>query len=176
MTTDTIRNTLAMLALVTTGCSSSAPEVSLAELCGSPDAFADRDIAIDVTIDPSALTLWESTLVACSESSPCCNAGTYLFELPCASDVPIVIVPAGLASDTDPGRLACRGGAPGVLPAECEPTTCGTAEVRAIERIEGRIRRGIVTAPFGEQVRELVVHAYSWGPIADAGPLPDAAP
>ena len=169
---------MAAAALTASGCGAAeSAEVTVAELCVDPDAYVDREVTVDVTIDPSSLALWVSTAQACTEAAPCCNTADFVFALPCAAGPHIALGPAEGAEGADGLGLTCRGLARGAFPAECTPTHCGTPSALAIRSVRGRLS-GMVTTAFAPDpaYRAFRVTHVERGPIPDAGPLPDGGP
>jgi hypothetical protein len=171
------KTAMATAALMASACGAPEPEapVTIAELCADPDAFVDREITVDVTIDPSFLALWLASAQACTEAAPCCNTADFVFALPCATGPRIALGPAEEGAEAL--GLTCRGLARGLFPGECTPTHCGTPSALAIHRVRGRLA-GMVTTPFAPDppYRAFRVTHVERLPIPDAGPLPDGGP
>lgn len=177
---------VAVLAVV--GCGGGAADevdaglanVTLADLCGDPSAWAEREVTMEVSLDPAEVRLTQSTGLACEDAGApsCCNTGRYGYALLCGDDLPIVLIPQE-PLDAPDSRLVCYGQAPGSIPIDCHPS-CPTPFVRSVR---GILRREISPHPIYQYRRFEVVEVEAdeipdagRPEFVDAGPLDAATP
>ncbi len=169
-------------ALLVIGCSYQTPLVESREaltreaLCANPGAYEGKELWLDARLEPSAVTLFTSSVAACSETDPCCNSGLYAYVLLCNEGEDIVIVPDGAETEYRPDPLLCAAQTRGEHPAEC-PLSCDTPDVLAVRRLRGTLGAARTSPPWDDALgshRRFVVVETIRDPLPDVGPVIDA--